>query len=266
MDEPDYSKAPGRNHLAQETQRLLTLAALPLIDGFFLVFLTTGLWEEPWQAVVFGLTAFSGAGCFAAATQLTGTLKYRVKQVVMVYSLVVIGALFVSLTQPIFESLLPSNVHLFTAVFLIGLGLYLSGVRVMRKVAKFLGFEAAVKVMIAASLIQGLFHGVDLRLSLDITRLPAISITVFAGFLLTLAGMVFGLVTRHTSDQRPLNLGAGTSLVLMGLNLLGMGLSPGLVIAPLAAGSMWLVGGILLKARRLPSPAVLRPRWEETLQ
>lgn len=225
--------------LSPATRNLLILAGLPLIDGFFLAFLATGLWRDPWRATAFGLTAFSGAGCVIAAMRLEGSPVKRFVRVLGVYAVITVGASTISLAQPLFQSLLPPNLHLFTSIFLIGLGLSISGVPCLRRVAFWLGFEAAVKAMIVASLLHGLIAGVTWQFSLDLALLPSLAIAIGAGFSLTTLGMLLGLWLRHAADQRPINWGAGISLSCMGLNLLGLTTPTVVIIAPLALGCLW---------------------------
>jgi len=235
MDE-DSNYRPPRTPI--EARRLLTLAGLPLIDGFFLSFLLTGLWQEPGQALALGLVAFSGAGCFIAAMQLPGSFRQRLGWVTGVYVLIGLGALAISTAQPFFASILPENLHLFTGVFLLGLGLWLSGVGGLRKIASGIGFDAAVKVMIAASLVNGVIRGPVWRLSWDPALLGPVALAVAAGYSLTTVGTLLGLALSRAADQRPLNWGAAISLTLMGLSVLGVAVSSSLVIAPLVIGCL----------------------------
>lgn len=232
-----------------EARRLLTMAGLPLIDGFFLAFLLTGLWQKPGQALAFGLTAFSGAACFVAAMQLPGSFRQRLGWVTGVYALIGLGALAVSTAQPFFASILPENLQLFTGLFLLGLGLWISGVGGLRRVASWMGFEAAVKVMIAASLINGVLQGPVWRLSLDPALMGPLALAVAAGFALTAVGMLLGLALSRAADQRPLNWGAGISLTLMGLSVLGVTVPSSLVIAPLAVGCLVTVALAIQQAQ-----------------
>lgn len=250
MDDSDCSPDDYQGYLSRDTLRLLTLAALPLIDGFFLVFLSTDMWQEPWQAIAFGFTALSGAGCFATATRLSGSWVRRLTKVVIVYILVATGAICISLAQPIFESLLPANIHLFTAVFLIGLGLDMSGVGALARIAKVLGYRGIVMAVITASILQGAINGVDLQISPDITALPTICLMVLSGFILSFSGMVLGVFTQNAGNRLPLNLGAGTSLILMGLNVLGFDIPAIWVVAPLACGCLWMVSEIIWESHK----------------
>lgn len=250
-----------RPTLSPEAGTLLTLAGLPLIDGFFLAFLGTGLWHDLGQAAAFGLTAFSGAGCVVAAAQLRGSLGRRLGQVLLVYALVGAGAFSVAALQPIFQSLLPANLALFTGVFLIGLGLWISGLSRARRIAAWLGFQAAVKVMLAASLLHGLLGGIDWRLSLSPDVLAPLAVALGTGLALTLGGIGLGWLRDRLADPRPLNWGAGASLLLMGLTVLGWPVPTSAVLAPLAAGCLWSAGAALRGAlcaaagRRQPTSA-----------
>jgi hypothetical protein len=232
----------GLPALPEDARPLLTLAGLPLIDGFFLAFLGAGLWRDLGHAAAFGLTAFSGAGCVVAASQLRGSLGQRIGQVLAVYALVGAGAVIVTALQPIFQSLLPANLALFTGVFLIGLGLWISGLRRARQVASWIGFQAAVKVMLVASLIHGLLGGIDWRVSLSPEVLAPLALALGAGLTLTLGGIGLSVLRDRVADPRPLNWGAGASLLLMGLTVLGWPIPTLAVLAPLGAGCLWSVG------------------------
>jgi hypothetical protein len=229
-----------REHLGPEFWNLCMLSALPLLDGYFLAFLTSDLWKDWRNALAFGLTAFSGGGCVYVAMNLRGTVKQRIAQVVSVYIGLALGALMVSLARPFFESFLPDNVHLFTAMLLLGLGLCISGVPWLRRIAQWAGLQYAFRLIIFASLCQGLFiKGIKVELSLDWTLLPALAVSVSAGLGLTVVGVVLGLFLAGVADQRLLQIGAGISLALMGFNLLGAGFPSVVVISPLVLGCLW---------------------------
>lgn len=238
-----YRKARERRPVfSPEAINLLTLAGLPLIDGFFLAFLGTGLWRNLGQAVAFGLTAFSGAGCVVAAMQLRGSLAQRLRQALAIYALVGAGAMTVAALQPVFQSLLPANLALFTGIFLIGLGLWISDLRIARRIASWIGFQAAVKVVLAASLIHGLSAGIDWRVSLTPELLAPVAVALVSGLALTLGGIGLSLLRDRLVDPRPLNWGAGASLLLMGLTVLGWPAPTTFVLAPLIAGCLWTCG------------------------
>ena len=71
-------------------RRLLVMASLPVLDGFFISFLATGLWQDPGQALAFGLTAFSGGACVVAAMRLEGSLRERFVKALAVYGLLAV--------------------------------------------------------------------------------------------------------------------------------------------------------------------------------
>jgi len=221
---------------SSEVWNLLCLSGLPLLDGFFLAFLKIGLWRQTSSAVAFGVTAFSGAGAVIAAMRLPGTLAQRAVKVLAVYAVVAAGALGISLVRPLFQSLLPDNLQLFTAVFLIGLGLLISGVPSCRRLAQWFGCENVVKAMILASLLNGAIHGVRWQTSFEPAALRGVGIALIAGLTLSLFGAALGSLLRDDADKRPLDLGAGISLVTMGLKVLGLPVPTMCVIAPLVIG------------------------------
>lgn len=226
---------------------LCMLSALPLLDGYFLAFLTSDSWKDWGQALTFGLTAFSGGGCVYAASQLRGTFSQRIGQVVGVYVGLAALALTVSFARPLFIKLLPANLHLFTAMFILGLGLSHSGVPWLRRIAERFGLRHAFTLMAIASLLQGLFNkdltlqSLSAELSLDLAPLPALALSLSSGLGLTAVGVVLRMLLTEATGQQPLQIGAGVSLILMGLNLLGAGFPSGAVIGPLALGCLWVM-------------------------
>jgi len=172
----------------------------------------------------------------------------------VVYVIVAAGAVAISMARPVFQALLPPNLHLFTATFLVGLGLWISGVPFLSRVANWMGFQAAVKAMVAASLIHGLTTGIPWRFSLTPELWLPLAIAVGAGVSLSMMGMVLGLLLNRAADQRPLNMGAGISLTAMGLSILGVNIPSLWVMIPLAVGCLWSAGASAYRAalRQLP--------------
>ncbi len=151
------------------------------------------------------------------------------------------------MARPFFESLLPPNLNLFTAIFLIGLALQVSGEARLQRYAGYLGWMAAVKVMIVTSLLQGLIYGFNWYFAPDIAPLPAVAISMLAGFGLTTIGVLLGYFIGHAEDNllRPLRLSATVSLLGLGLNVLGLGVAPGIVLAPLMVGIGWTLIAVM---------------------
>lgn len=249
-DEPAYPRI-GRFTLdISHFIPLLIAAGLPLVDGFYLTFLATGLWRQPAQAAAFGLSAFSGAACVVTAMQLTGSLRQRLAGVVAIYGLLAVGATVILAGRPLFESLLPPNLNLFTAVFLIGLALTVSGEVVLRRYAGYTGWMSAIKVMVLGSILNGFIHGINWRFVPDVTPLPAVLLAVGAGFGLTLVGVLLGYLLGQSGKAalRPLRLGATVSLLALALNVLGMGIPSPLVLVPLLVGTIWTVAQTAVSA------------------
>lgn len=227
-------------------RRLLTMAVLPVVDGFFIAFLQTGMWRDMGQAAVFGMTAFSGGACVIAAMELKGRWFARLAQVAVVYAVLAVSALTIASLQPVFTQALPDNLYLFTGVFLLGLGLHATGAPLLQRIAMWTGFEAVVKVMLTASLLSALMRkGIDWRPALNPELLPFLGGALLAGFGLSVTGALMGLLTEKAADRQALGWGAGTALVLMGLNLLGFTVPNAWVLAPLAAGYLWTVAPVL---------------------
>lgn len=236
-----YSKA---------TQRLLVMAMLPVIDGYFISFLSTGLWRDMGQALAFGMTAFSGGACVAAAMLLPGSLRARLLQVLGIYAGLAVLILVATAFQPVLAQIIPANLSLFTSVFLIGLGLYTTGVPLLKRVGAWTGFEAAVKVILVATLIRAVTSpGMSWQPALDSSRLGALAVAWAGGLGLTLSGVLLGYLVKAVNDKRPLDWGAGISLVLMGLRLLGLMLPGWLVLTPLVVGYAVMLLRMLPKYR-----------------
>jgi hypothetical protein len=248
QDEPGYAVEQGRKiRIENWYVTLLIAAGLPLLDGFFLSFLATGLWEQVAQSVAFGLNAFSGAACVVTAMKLSGSLHRRLSTVAFIYLLLGIAAVLIAVARPFFESLLPPNLNLFTAIFLIGLALQVSGEARLQRYAGYLGWMAAVKVMIVASVLQGMIYGFNWSFVPDLLPLPSVVLSVLAGFGLTTVGVLLGYFVGHAGDDvlRPLRLSATVSLLGLGLNVLGLGIAPGVILAPLLAGIAWTLVSVL---------------------
>ncbi len=82
QDKPGYAAGQSAKlRIEKWYVTLLIAAGLPLLDGFFLSFLATGLWEQTAQSVAFGLNAFSGAACVVTAMKLSGSLHRRLSTV-----------------------------------------------------------------------------------------------------------------------------------------------------------------------------------------
>lgn len=268
MDESDYHDTEEPHYpwwrLSDELKKLLIMAGLPLLDGFFLSFLATDMWRDAWRSAAFGLTAFSGAGCVIAAMRLKGGIMLRAIQVLLVYSIVGIGAFLISLARPFFINLLPANLYLFTGIFLIGLGLWMTDMKFLRKVAVWMGFEAAVKVMIISSLIHGFINGTKFAVAPDSNLWAPILIAVGVGLGLSMGGMLFGLVLNKIADQKPMNLGAGLSLLLMGISVLGLNIPSIWVIVPLIGGCIWSICNSLKSLKQKVDKNRVSPLKSET--
>lgn len=117
------------------------------------------------NAFAFGLTTLSGTGCVILAIKIKGSLWKRCKEVLVVYTIIGIGMLLEACAQPLFITMLPDNLYLFTGIFLIGLGFWLSGVQRLQNIATRVGFQAAINVMIVASIIHGLIPGISWNIS-----------------------------------------------------------------------------------------------------
>src|SRR5690606_38036064 len=81
----------------------------------------------------------------------------------------------------------------------------------------------------------------------DLSPLPSVVLSMLAGFGLTTVGILLGYFVGHAEDNvlRPLRLSATISLLGLGLNVLGLGIAPGVILAPLLAGIGWTLFSVL---------------------
>ncbi len=237
--------------LSPEARLLMTLSALPIVDGVFIVFLATGLWQDLWSAAAFGATAFSGAGCIVAAIRLTGTWRDRLRQVVQVYILVTLGATIVTFARPLFVGLLPTELGLYSGVFLLWLGARISGIPLLQGIAGRLPCEGLVIGMMIAAVVRGITVGIVWGVETNPRLVLPLTIAISTGFGLSLAGAILGLLVTQESVRGPLDLGGGISLMLMGCKVLGFGITSVWLIAPLVVGGV--ITALLLVGRN-PGP------------
>ena len=221
-------------------QSLLQMSALPIIDGFYVVCLGSGIFADTCQSVLFGCCAFSGAGCVVAALHLEGGLFERLLDVLRVYLVVAVAAIGVAMAEPMIRVMVPGQLHLLTAVFLIALGMFLSGITILVRVAKFMGVSVLVRCMLLLIAANSLATSCDLifKVSFEPALLRNVGIAVVCGWLLSSIGAFVGILIASLDnfDRRPLDIGGGISLVLMGLKLLGYLLPGWVIIIPLVSG------------------------------
>lgn len=231
-----------RRAIGSRRQTLLQMSGLPIIDGFYVACIGSGLFADTGQSVLFGCCAFSGAGCVVAALHLEGGLFERLVDLLFVYLIVGGAAIGVAMAEPLIAAMVPGQLHLLTAVFLIALGMYLSGIKILVRAAKFMGVSVLVRCMLVLIAANSLTTSCDLifKVSFEPVLLRNVGIAVLSGCLLTSIGAVAGILIASLDnfDRRPLDIGGGISLVLMGLKILGYLLPGWVLIIPLVSGCL----------------------------
>lgn len=231
-----------RRAIGSRRQTLLNMSGLPIIDGFFVACIGSGLFADTGQSVLFGCCAFSGAGCVVATLHLKGGLFERLLDVLRVYLVIAVAAIGVAMAEPMIRVMVPDQLHLLTAVFLISLGFLFSGVKMLVRVANFIGVSALVRCMLVLIAANSLTTSCDLifKVSFEPVLFRNVGIAVVSGWLLSSTGAVVGIVIESLDnfDRRPLDIGGGISLMFMGLKILGYMLPGWIILVPLVSGCL----------------------------
>lgn len=170
--------------------------------------LAGGVLSHPGLALIFGATAFSGAGCISVAA----TMRRRVYAVSLVYLTVALLALLTGALAAVLSEALFPNFYLFSALLLITLGLEMLGIRA--------GISAAevAKVGLAVVAIYSLLHlPGDVELVVERSTLQQVLLSVLAGYLTTLLG---GALLGGSPAREHLRRISGAVLVALGVKLL----------------------------------------------
>ncbi len=122
-----------------EFNKLLSMAGLPLLDGFFMASATSQLWHDLWFAVSFGLTGLSGAGCVTIAMRLKGCRSAKACQILVIYLLVLMGSMVEVLVLPVLQSMISPVHYYLTALFLFGMALTFTGIPLLQNICKLFG-------------------------------------------------------------------------------------------------------------------------------
>lgn len=273
--------AHAARSLPQEpyAQRLLVLAALPLLDGVAASTLAAGGLAGPLAAIGFGLGAFSGPGCIAEAISLPGSRRQRAGTVLAIYlKFVLPGAIVLAaVAATVRQAVLPSF-ELFSALILFGLAADQArrafarrsetvapaptetrvgaaeespAVLADRPISVATPWRAAGRalleppvvlgVALAASLLRIVQDPPPLELTASPEMLRGATIAALAGLALTLAATLLGGIVRRRIPRPAVRLGGALSLVAIALTILEHPLFPA---APLAA----LLGALAIGA------------------
>jgi hypothetical protein len=233
-------------------KNLVSLAGLPLLDGFFIVSAGSKLWLDPFYVVSFGFTALSGAGCIGTVMALKQSLKSKILLVLLLYGFILFGCFLEILTLPILRSVIPSYLFYLTAVFLFGLSMVYSGITFLQKCNGLFGFTFACKFMLIFSTFNALFHfnEIEWGLSLDFQAELMVLLAVGAGLCLTLGvGVLLGSLV-ELKYRSLFERGSAISLWLMGLKVLGVDIWSLAILSPVLIPYSWaLLNKILFKPK-----------------
>lgn len=142
---------------------------------------------------------------------------------------------------------------LFTGLFLLGIGIRMSGVPALQAMTRRLGLEAATKIMLLLACVQGFSADITWQLHLDVRMIPGLCAALAAGCSLTLAAMALGMMMQSGMQQRALQLGAAITLCAVGIKGLGVDLPQVIVLGPFFCGCVASLSAVLpalLKAFR----------------
>ena len=238
-----------RRAIGSRRQTLLHMSGLPIIDGFYVACIGSGLFADTGQSVLFGCCAFSGAGCVVAALHLKGGLFERLLDVLRVYLVIAVAAIGVATAEPMIRVMVPDQLYLLTAMFLIALGMFSSGIKILVRVGKFIGVSVLVRCMLVLIAANSLATSCDLifKVSFEPALLRNVGIAVVCGWLLSSIGAFVGILIESLDnfDRRPLDIGGGISLVLMGLKVLGYLLPGWVIMIPLISGCLLGFGKVI---------------------
>lgn len=237
MDKSDYQYP----YFSEEAKYLLVVAGLPLLDGYFLAFLAGNMWSDFWKVVGFGLTAFSGAACILTAMKMRGNLPHRLVQVSLVYLVVAFAAIFIASASNILSKIVPENISVFTALFLLGLAFTFTGNKFLAKVADFIGARSVVGAILLILAFNAMKDGISGGLYLDPHIVIPVSFAIGLGYMLTVLGTILGYFTKNIIEVGPMRWGAGISLIIMAFTVLGFQIGSYWVLPPLIIGLLFSV-------------------------
>lgn len=229
------SRAGNAKNLFDPT--LVQMAGLPLVDGYYLVALATGLLADPVEAVIFGITAFSGGGCIGAVVCSNASNTTKVKGILALYAGIGIVALGFALMHGFWASIMIPGFSILTALFLLSLGLTLAG---FSKIGAFLTISpGAVPRIMMGALAFNILLNWDLLsgISLETSLLSNVGLAVASAGAFTLIGVVISTVFKATGVGTDFTRkGQGLALFCMGLRILWPAVPTLCTFAPLIAG------------------------------
>ncbi len=223
-------QAPRRLLSREGEAELLGMAGLCVVDGYLLSMLLSGSIEEPFAALIFGMTAFSGVGCITiAATCLRGGMKERMLSVTKVYAVVAVGALPVSVFYSLMSAFIIPEMK-FVTVAVVGLiGMIVSGVERLRSFAMAVNPKRVFAAGFSLSVFASLLDGIDPVFALDIEAAGWVLLAVTVGYLATLAASAAGRYVSRVIDERSFRLTAGATLMALSMSIAGLPVTPEMV-------------------------------------
>ncbi|EGB15691.1 hypothetical protein DND132_2488 [Pseudodesulfovibrio mercurii] len=236
--------------------RLLFMGLLPVLDGFYVSSLGSGLFSSTSDSIAFGLMAFSGAACIVSATNLEGSLLSRTLCAVRTYLIIGIAAVLVAGLATPLAAVIPSNMRLLTSLMVILLGLVFTEAPVLSRIARIAGGDTMPRVvMLLIGICALAADNVDWAWSARSAVMSNVLAAVGAGFCLTMTGVVIGWLC-HSQEgfrENDFKLAGGLALAMVGANMSGLIRIPNWLIFMLIIGGLtWALSGVA-KHRRCQS-------------
>jgi hypothetical protein len=198
---------------------LLLFSGMVVIDGYLLDLISRWPWTLA-DLLILAFCGYSGPASLTTAMRLKGTVRERLYSVFAVYALVALASGIVVSVHPTLTGLLPPNTNAFVGVYMIALGLSLTGIPKLDHLAYWSGGTSAMKILLTIMVMQAAQQGFPSAPLLDYAPdwqpLPKIALALSAGCALTSIGAVVGLTLDEVALV-PLRRGAAASLVANGI-------------------------------------------------
>ncbi|HHL33266.1 MAG TPA: hypothetical protein ENJ30_02755 [Desulfobulbaceae bacterium] len=220
------------------------MSVMPLLDGFFVSALSAGFFEDPYKAITFGCSAFSGAACIGAVCKMNSSVKRQFAFLTINYGMIAFFVFGLTWLAPMIKGIMPDGMYLLTAVFLILLGCAMSGIQSLKRIEAAIGCGRVLKIFLLLLVVNLVRPGHQWvwHINSDKAVLFNALLSVVAGYLLSCSGIILNRLinTANGFSRSIFSLGQGISLLLMGLALLGYPVDN---IYPLAALGIGFVAG-----------------------
>ncbi len=221
--------------------RLLKMATLPLLDGFYVSMLGSGQLDNVWTAIQFGCVAFSGGACIAAVAEDRADWRYKLFYIFFVYMLVSVSATVMAIFKPQMQAIFPDNLHFLTASFLIALAFAISGWKLPFKLDNIFNCKVIIRLicaMLLFAVITNIGVAISMPFHIEWGLIANVNIGSLNAFLLTSSGIALGAIINEvdTFDIRAFQWGQSVSLLLIAAGILGAPVPSFLTIVPIIAG------------------------------